>query len=268
MMRMIEGRSHLPFGRSIWMGLIALVLMGGWLFAQPAGPGSTNDATAAAPIVAPAGGLDTSKLPTVTEFFMFSPVINSIITALSVVAVVMFVYFLLTINIRTFAPPGFIDDVTRLALAKQFDQAAQLCRTHRTIFTASILQRCFENANRDAAHLLNIIESEGERRAGLIWNRISYLIDLSVVAPMLGLLGTVLGMLQAFFVLPHESASVSSKALAFAIGGAMTATFFGLVVAIMAVVFHAIIKSRAIRALSEAEQLVLSITDHIKRGQA
>ena len=120
----------------------------------------------------------------------------------------------------------------------------------------------------DDAHLMNIIENEGQRRAGLIWNRISYLIDLSVVAPMLGLLGTVLGMLEAFFVLPKESASVSSKALAYAIGGAMTATFFGLVVAIMAVVFHSIIKSRTLRALSEAEQVVHSIADYIKRGDA
>ena len=98
--------------------------------------------------------------------------------------------------------------------------------------------------------------------------RISYLIDLSVVAPMLGLLGTVLGMLEAFFVLPKESASVTSKNLAAAIGGAMTATFFGLVVAIMAVVFHSIIKSRTLRALSESEQVVHSIADYIKRGDA
>jgi len=265
MMITSRGKSHFVFGRLAWMGMMSVLLASVWLYTRDRAEAQPGADTVAAQ---PARTTTSGELPTLKEFFGYSPVINGIITALSVVAVVMFVYFMLTINTRTFAPPGFIDDVTKLAVSKQYEQAAHLCRNNRAIFTASILQRCFENARHDAGHLMNIIENEGQRRAGLIWNRISYLIDLSVVAPMLGLLGTVLGMLEAFFVLPKESASVTSKSLAYAIGGAMTATFFGLVVAIMAVVFHSIIKSRTLRALSESEQVVHSIADYIKRGDA
>lgn len=261
-----RGKGISIVGRLAWMGMMMAMLVAAWLTTR--GNAVAQVAPDAGTTAPPRAVSEAAGLPTLGEFFQMSPIINGIIVFLSVVAVVMFIYFLLTINSRTFAPPGFIDDVTKLAVAKQYEQAAHLCRNHRSIFIASILQRCFENATRDAGHLMRIIENEGQRRAGLIWNRISYLIDLSVVAPMLGLLGTVLGMLQAFFVLPKESASVSSKMLAYAIGGAMTATFFGLVVAIMAVVFHSIIKSRTLRALSEAEQVVHSIADYIKRGEA
>ena len=125
-----------------------------------------------------------------------------------------------------------------------------------------------ENADKDHATLLSIVDAEGRRRAELVWNRISVLLDISNIAPMLGLLGTVLGLIQAFFVLPHQATSLNSAALANAIGGAMSATFFGLIVAIVCVVFHSILKARATRSLAEVERVVHSIADHMKRGEA
>ena len=109
-------------------------------------------------------------------------------------------------------------------------------------------------------------DSEGRRRADIIWNRINYLADVLNVAPMLGLLGTVLGMIEAFFGLEYASASINAKVLSNAIGGAMATTMFGLIVGIVALVFHAIVKGRLIGALAEAEQVAHSIADHIERS--
>jgi biopolymer transport protein ExbB len=261
------GRSPFTFFRMAWAAALVLVA-GAVLWAQGAGaPGAAASPGTVTTLTGTASPIR-EEMPSLAYLYMTSPYINTIIVCLSVILLVMFVYYLLTITTGALAPQTFVDDVTKLAVGKQFEQAAVLCRNNRQIFAASILQRCFENANRDATHLMNIIDTEGDRRAGILWNRISYLMDLSAIAPMLGLLGTVLGMLQAFFGINRESASVSSKVLAQSIGGAMTATFFGLIVAILAVVFHSIIKSRALRALSDTEQIVHSITDYIKRGQA
>jgi biopolymer transport protein ExbB len=165
-------------------------------------------------------------------------------------------------------PADFGDDVTRLVASKKYPEAAEYCRRHRKVFAASIIQRCVENADKDHATLLNIIDAEGRRRAELVWNRLSYLLDISNIAPMLGLLGTVLGLIQAFFVLPSQSTSLNSAALATSIGGAMSATFFGLTVAVASVCFYSILKSRATSALSEVERVVHNIADHMKRGEA
>lgn len=266
--------------RPVWLMLIIMLFAGSYLIAQtPAptpAPGSGGGTSAApvGPVAAPRGttstdaeiNLRTGELPSVRRMFEFSPVINSIIAILSVVAVALFVMFMLMINTSRMIPATFVDDVTKLVVARKYPEAADYCRNNRPIFAASIIQRCAENTDKDHATLMAIIEAEGRRRADVIWNRISYLVDLSNIAPMLGLLGTVLGMLEAFFILPNQSASMNSKALAAAIGGAMTATFFGLIVAIVSVIFYTIVKSRMIKTMSEVEQVVHSIADHIKRG--
>ena len=255
---------------------VLVVMMGAVLWAQPGGPGAPAAETKtpvakAAPVATEAAaavpGIDpaTGKLPTFAELFNTSPVINGIIGMLSVIALLLFVYFLLTINTRSMMPAMFLDEVTKLAIAGRYEEAANFCRNQRNIFSASILQRCFENADKEPSHLLSVIESEGQRRADLVWNRISYLMDLSSLAPMLGLLGTVLGMLYAFFGLNTTAAGVGSKVLAQSIGGAMTATFMGLAVAIVTVIFHSIIKSRTIATLADVEHVVHSIADHITR---
>lgn len=210
----------------------------------------------------------TGQLPTFAQLFTYSTystVINSIILALSGVAVLLFVFFMLTTHTRGMAPPDFVDEITKLTLRGKYEQAADLCRTHRNVFIATIVVRCLDNAGKPTSVIMNIIDTEGRRRADLLWNRISYLADISNVGPMLGLLGTVLGMIEAFFVLPTQSGNIKSATLASGVGAAMSTTMFGLMLAILALVFYSLVKGRATRALAETEQAVHMIADHIKR---
>lgn len=264
------------FGRFGTTAALAVVLFSASLWAQSSPPAAAPAPVAAprpvlaqaAPAAAPAMNTETGQLPTFKEFYETNTVINSIIAGLSVIAVAIFLVFLFTLHTGRMMPTDFGDDVTRLVASRRYADAAEYCRRHRRIFAASIIQRCVENSDKSHATLLNIIDAEGKRRAELVWNRVSYLLDLSNIAPMLGLLGTVLGMIQAFYVSPSQSTGLHSKLLAQSIGGAMSATFFGLGVAILCVLFYSIIKTRATRALSEVERVVHQIADHMKRGEA
>ena len=209
----------------------------------------------------------TGQLPTLIELFMFSKVINGLIAALSVIALVLFLYFLLTINNRAMVPPDLVDELTKLVVRGKYEAASDLCRAHRRVFIASIIQRCVENAGKGHSVILDMIDAEGRRRADVVWNRISYLADVSNVAPMLGLLGTVMGMLTAFFGLERETGSIDAAVLTRGVGQAMSTTMFGLVVAIVAMVFYSIVKARATRVLADAEQSVHAVADHIKRHE-
>ena len=213
-----------------------------------------------------AGDLITKgELPTLATLFGYAPVINSIIAVLSAVALMLFVYFVSTVTTRSMMPPGFIDDVTKLVIGRQYKGAADLCRNHRHIFVASMIQRCVENADKEQSVIMEMLDTEGRRQADVLWNRISFLADVANVAPMLGLLGTVLGMIKAFFSLHGETASINSKVLSAGIGEAMATTMFGLVVAIVALVFYSLAKTRATQTLAEVEQTMHTIADHIKR---
>ena len=246
-------------------GLTAMFLVlaaGTFAYAQsPATPATTAQ-------VADSINPLTGALPSLKELFMFSPYINGVIAALSIVAVLMFVVHMLSINPRTMAPAEFVDEVTKLVLRKKYEAAADLCRANRQIFSASIIQRCCENAGKGQSVIMEMIDTEGKRRADMMWNKISYLADISNVAPMLGLLGTVLGMIKAFFGLEQQTGSINAMILSQGVGQAMATTMFGLIVGIAATFFYSIVKGRATKSLAEAEQVVHSLADHMKRDAA
>jgi biopolymer transport protein ExbB len=281
-----DGRGTRVQPGGLAVSVCALVLVGaGWVMAQqpaPTGsapapasapgsaPASTPAAAPAAPkATAPAAGVNTAtgELPTFWYLFNTSPIINSIILGLSVVATLLFIYFISTITPGSLAPQSFVDDVTKLVINNQYKDAADVCRSRHSLFIASIVQRCVENAGKEHSVIMEMLDAEGRRRADIMWNRISYLADVSNVAPMLGLLGTVVGMMKAFFTAQYQSLTVSSSVLTQGIAQAMSTTMYGLVVAIGALVFYSIVKSRATKSLAEAEHAVHSIADHIKRGR-
>ncbi len=231
--------------------------------ATPAGTTPTADP----PGYGNLGDLSTQPLYKLQQMFFFSPVVNGIIAFLSVLAVMFFLWFLLTINGRTAAPAGFVNEITNLVLVGRYDAAADACRRSKGVFIAPIILRCVENHSKSQSIMLNMIESEGRRVSDIIWNRISYLADISNVAPMLGLLGTVMGMITAFFGLDKESGSIDSSVLSQGVGQAMATTMFGLMVGISALVFYSIIKSRATKTLAEAEAAVHSIADRIRAAE-
>ena len=241
--------------------------------APPAGPAAPTPASQSAPPTASDAGygnlgdLSTQPLYKLQQMFFFSPVVNGIIAGLSVLAVMFFLWFLLTINGRTAAPAGFINEVTNLVLVQRYEAAADTCRRSKGVFIAPIVLRCVENHGKSQSIMLNMIETEGRRLSDIIWNRISYLADISNVAPMLGLLGTVMGMITAFFGLDKESGSIDSSVLSQGVGQAMATTMFGLMVGISALVFYSIIKSRATKTLAEAEAAVHSIADRIRNAE-
>ena len=246
---------------------LVVALIGTVAWAQ--GTGTEGATTTAAPVRSGLG-IDalSGELPTIYALFMTSWLINGVIALLSILALLLFLYFFATINTASMAPTVFVDEVSKLVISRKFEELASLCRANPRVFIATIVQRCAENAGKEHSVIMDMIDSEGRRRADLIWNRVSYLADVSNVAPMLGLLGTVIGMIKAFFTLPTGSGNLNSGVLSLGVAEAMATTMFGLIVAIISLAFYSFIKARATRALAAAEQVVHSIADHIKRGGA
>jgi biopolymer transport protein ExbB len=88
------------------------------------------------------------------------------------------------------------------------------------------------------------IEGEGARQASLLWQRIQYLMDVAVIAPMVGLLGTVLGMLQSFAGMEVEMGVVKPLAVAAGVAKALITTVGGLIVGIVAMGLYALFRGR------------------------
>ena len=105
----------------------------------------------------------------------------------------------------------------------------------------------------DVALLRSAAESEGVRQSDAIQGQTQILLDISTIAPLLGLLGTVLGMLKAFSSVASDVASAKPVVLAAGVSQAIITTVFGLIVAIPCIAFYAWFRRRAGRQISNLE---------------
>ncbi len=105
----------------------------------------------------------------------------------------------------------------------------------------------FENV-RDAT------QTEGSRQAGMLTSRITYLADIGSLAPMVGLLGTVIGMIKAFLEISGgEVQGVRQMGLAEGVSEALIATACGLAISIVALAFYSFFRGRVQKYIGELE---------------
>jgi len=97
--------------------------------------------------------------------------------------------------------------------------------------------------------------AEGGRIADRMMAAVDWLADIAAIAPLVGLLGTVLGMFQAFGGIASDvSAGAKPVVLAQGVSQAIVTTIFGLAVAIPSLVAHAFFRRRAQKRIAEIEE--------------
>jgi len=160
--------------------------------------------------------------------FMMIPIL-----LLSLGAVYIFVERVMTIDKAAKTPEDFIDDVKAKVLNGDVNGAKVLCSD-----TDSPIARMIDKGvHRIGSPLKNIevaIENVGKIEIFKLEKNLSLLATISGAAPMLGFLGTVIGMIQAFISIAQEEGSVSPKLLSEGIYTAMVTTAAGLFVGILA----------------------------------
>lgn len=105
----------------------------------------------------------------------------------------------------------------------------------------------------DAAALQSIAEAEGNKVAAALNQKVVYLMDLGALAPMLGLFGTVIGILRSFGSIALESSPMRTMLLAGGVSQALVATAAGLIIGITAMFFYSFFRGRVQRLISDLE---------------
>ena len=132
---------------------------------------------------------------------------------------------------------------------------------------ASVMERALnfltKNPTSSMAEVREIAQAEGMRLASL-WNqRISYLADIGSIAPMLGLLGTVLGMITSFTVVANDVVSSRPMLLAGGVAEALITTAAGLLIGIPLMAFYAFFRGRVQGMISDLEAASTVLLAHI-----
>jgi biopolymer transport protein ExbB len=105
----------------------------------------------------------------------------------------------------------------------------------------------------DADSLKAVAEASGTRQATEMQQRITYILDIGVLAPMLGLFGTVFGILKSFGQIATEATPMRTMMLAGGVSEALVATAAGLIVGITAMVAYSFFRGRVNELISLME---------------
>ena len=114
----------------------------------------------------------------------------------------------------------------------------------------------------------DVAETEGGRVASSLNQRIIYLADIATLSPMLGLLGTVVGIINSFGVLASNTTQPRQMLLAGGVAQALVTTAAGLIIGIVAMAFYSLFRGRVSSMISDLEAATTHILNIIASKRA
>ncbi len=177
---------------------------------------------------------------------------------MSILTVMLVLTFIFTLRRGSIVSAHYMN--TADVLLKKRDYLGLLAISSRhSEAIARVVQRTLDfatkNPNAELSVVREIAETEGSTQAASLQHRIVYLADIGMLSPMLGLLGTVVGIIKSFGVLASKQTADASRnmLLASGVSEALVATAGGLILGIIAMAFYAIFRGRVQSLISDLE---------------
>jgi biopolymer transport protein ExbB len=167
----------------------------------------------------------------------------------------------LTLRKEVLAPKALVDALRNSLDAGNYQEAWQIAKANKS-YLGSVLAGTLERLGRGKEATEMALIENGQREAQVFKTKNSYLSVIGVVAPMIGLLGTVIGMMGAFAVLGSSGVSDPRK-LALSIGEVLMATASGLFLAIPAFIFYYYFRNRTATVVLHADNSLNRLIEDI-----
>jgi biopolymer transport protein ExbB len=172
-------------------------------------------------------------------------VFGGVLLFVSIALLALIVLLAMELRMGAAIPPGFVEDFTDVVNKRRFKEAYEIAREDgsflgRVLTTGmSRLQYGIEDAREAAFAMVESLKAGKEQL-------VVYLATIGTLGPLLGLVGTVWGMILAFMSLA-TSTQMNPQELADAISHALVVTLLGIGLSVPAIFFHAFFRNRLIR---------------------
>lgn len=204
-------------------------------------------------------------LSQIAQFYQVSGWTMYGITLCSVLALAVFLERLWSLKKDNIIPKGFSIEVTELVRQKRIQDAITVCKKGDSSL-ARIIQSGLEQTGSNRERIKEVVVEVGARETSRLERYMPALNTTISVAPMLGFLGTVLGMVQLFTNVAAAGEVTNIGLIADGIYKALYTTIAGLTVSIPATIFYRYLDARINRLVLEMEEIALNIVDLIKQG--
>jgi len=181
--------------------------------------------------------------------WMHSILLTAIIALAIVIERFIFLFFRYNINAR-----AFMAQVQKLVMGNNIDRAIKLCNAAPNAALARVVKAGLTRANKGEREIHNALEEATLDVIPLVQKRTANLQAVANIATMLGLLGTVIGLIGAFQDLATVSADKRQEALGRNIALAMNTTAFGLIVAIPCLFAYIFLANVTKKIIDEIDQ--------------
>ena len=171
--------------------------------------------------------------------WFFTPVF----LAMSIIMVALFVMNILAIRRDVLHPPLFVEEFKKLLDEKKFQEAYELAKENDSLL-GKILAAGLSKVSQGYEQAVQAMQDTGEVETLKLENRLKLLAMLGNIAPMIGLFGTVVGMIESFNVIASSVTSPPAYKLAEGIATALFTTEVGLAIAIPSIAFYEVMKNR------------------------
>ena len=230
----------------------------------PSDEGVTREVLTVEEVAAPENQSEKRQVDKMSLFQLIRKggIVGFLIILLSIVALGLVIDYSVTIRRSKIAPPKDIAVLRKLIQERQFQELKNLDREKASFFSQVVIAG-LQEIDVGYQAMIKAMEDTSEALSARIARKIEHLNVIGNISPMMGLLGTVIGMLRCFNEIAQVTGAIEPKQLAGGIFEALVTTCMGLIVAIPALYFFAIFKNRVDEFTGEAslaaEELVASL---------
>lgn len=187
------------------------------------------------------------------------------ITLASLVGLAVIIERFIVINRQRIIAPEIAQAVETLSASEDLKVAYAICERRPGPF-ANIVRAGLDHADNDWTVIRDVLQEAGRQEATRLTRRLGVLETVAAVSPLLGLLGTVLGMIRVFAAVSAAGLG-NPETLSAGISEAMVTTAAGLIIGIPALVAYNWLNGRADRIIFELEFYSSKVLDTLRRRQ-
>ena len=155
---------------------------------------------------------------------------------------------------------SLMSTVKKDVLTNQVQDSIQNCSTNKSLL-AVVLRNGLKRANQEKEQIQDALEASMLESIPHVEKRLGYLSLIANVSTLVGLLGTIYGLIQSFAAVASADAASKAELLALGISKAMNTTAFGLISAISIMVIHQILTTKAEKIIGDLETYSVKLVD-------
>jgi len=195
--------------------------------------------------------------------FMYPIAMVSVLGIAIIVERFIFLFFKYNINANQ-----FMAQIQKLVMANNIDRAIKLCNAAPSAALPKVIKAGLTRANKGEIEIANAIEEASLEVIPNITKRTPSLQAVSNLATMLGLLGTIMGLIEAFDAVAKAPPDQKTTMLTAAIAIAMNTTGFGLMVAIPVIAAYVFLNNTSKKIIDEIDQYSVKLQNLlVSRGK-